>query len=158
MKNITGATGLVVLGLVLIPGLAAFGCSSGDDKPKSAAAETTVQDGQIAVVETDMTIGLNSASTKSGKVVFTIKNAGPSDHNLIVFRTDLGEGKLPLNNAGTAVNEDGPGITHIDETQDMASGVTASPEVKGLAPGKYVLICNLTGHYQSGMYVSFTVT
>jgi len=26
-----------------------------------------------------------------------------------------------------------------------------------LAPGKYVLICNVAGHYQLGMHISFTV-
>jgi len=26
-----------------------------------------------------------------------------------------------------------------------------------LAPSKYVLICNLAGHYAQGMYVGFTV-
>jgi len=27
----------------------------------------------------------------------------------------------------------------------------------GLKPGKYVLICNVPGHYQAGMRVGFTV-
>ena len=46
-------------------------------------------------------------------------------------------------------------IGRIDES-DLGAGEAASATFD-LAPGKYVLICNLADHYEGGMYASFEV-
>ncbi len=59
------------------------------------------------------------------------------------------------------------GWSQVDESQSgMAIGSIAKSElgpgksasgIFDLAPGKYVLICNLWGHYKDGMYTAFEV-
>ena len=59
------------------------------------------------------------------------------------------------------------GWSQVDESQSgMAIGTIAESElgpgksasgIFDLAPGKYVLFCNLGGHYKNGMYTAFEV-
>jgi uncharacterized cupredoxin-like copper-binding protein len=58
---------------------------------------------------------------------------------------------------GGAVDESGAGVEHIDEIEDIQPNSTQKLEVD-LEAGKYVLICNLPGHYQQGMHVGLTVS
>jgi uncharacterized cupredoxin-like copper-binding protein len=58
---------------------------------------------------------------------------------------------------GTEVNEDGPGIQHIDEKEDIAKDKTETLSAT-LEPGKYVFVCNLPTHYKLGMRAAFTVS
>jgi uncharacterized cupredoxin-like copper-binding protein len=92
----------------------------------------------------------------SGTVSFRILNQGPTTHQLIVVRTDLDPDKLPLQRDGLTVNEDAPGIDLLDEVGglDIDDRQTLVLE---LAPGHYVLYCNLEGHYLGGMHASLTV-
>jgi len=62
-----------------------------------------------------------------------------------------------LTSDGNAVNEDGAGVTHIDEKEDIAKGATTTLSVT-LEPGKYVFVCNLPTHYKLGMRAGFTVS
>ena len=86
-----------------------------------------------------------------------MRNDGPSTHEFVVFKTDLAEDDLPTTkeNGAVIVDEDGGGLTLIDEVEDIASGDSQDLTVK-LDAGKYVLICNLPTHYQLGMHASFT--
>ena len=64
---------------------------------------------------------------------------------------------MPLTAEGV-VDENGQGITHIDEVE-VESGQAADLEVN-LEKGNYVLLCNIDldqMHYQHGMHVSFVV-
>ena len=54
------------------------------------------------------------------------------------------------------VDEEASG-TVIGKIDEMSSGESASATFD-LSPGKYVLICNISGHYKSGMYTAFEVT
>jgi uncharacterized cupredoxin-like copper-binding protein len=45
----------------------------------------------------------------------------------------------------------------IDEVEDIAPGTSATLNLN-LDPGAYAVICNLPGHYASGMHAAFTVT
>jgi uncharacterized cupredoxin-like copper-binding protein len=112
---------------------------------------------EVNVTEKDFAIGLDNSSVSSGKVEFKIKNQGPSTHQIVVFKTDLAADKLPLNTAGTEVNETASGLTSVGKQGDIASGDSKTLEIDNLAPGKYVLICNVAGHYQLGMHTSLTV-
>jgi len=98
-------------------------------------------------------------SVSSGKVTFHVTNAATDQkHEFVIFKTDLPIDQLPLTPDGN-VDEEGAGVTHIDEIGDMDPGVTQDLTVD-LAPGNYVLICNLTTnamHYMQGMRVAFTV-
>jgi uncharacterized cupredoxin-like copper-binding protein len=115
---------------------------------------------KVKTTEKDFSISLDKPSGKAGEITFSVKNDGPSVHEFVVFQTDLAPDKLPLTkdeNGIDIVDEEGAGVTHIDEIEDIAVGSTQELKVT-LAAGKYVLICNLPAHYQQGMHTAFTVS
>jgi uncharacterized cupredoxin-like copper-binding protein len=114
---------------------------------------------KIDVALTTYKIVMSADSAKSGDIVFHVHNdATDLLHEFVIFKTDLPADQLPLNSEG-AVDEEGAGITHIDEVE-VEMGQSADLAVN-LEPGNYVLICNINDnnemHYQHGMYVPFTV-
>jgi uncharacterized cupredoxin-like copper-binding protein len=104
----------------------------------------------------DFKVREDAAVVAAGTVSFRILNQGPTSHELIVVRTDLAPDKLPLQRDGLTVDEEAPGIDFLDEVDglDIDDRQTL---VLDLAPGDYVLYCNLEGHYLGGMYASLTV-
>jgi len=96
------------------------------------------------------------SNIQAGQVTFHVTNSDSSDtHEFVIFKTDLPAGQLPLDSTGN-VDEAAPSMTHIDEIPDIAPGEVKDLTVT-LQPGKYAAICNVPGHYQAGMYTSFTV-
>jgi uncharacterized cupredoxin-like copper-binding protein len=80
-------------------------------------------------------------------------------HEFVVFRTDLAEDALPTTTDDKdqlIVDEEGAGVEHVDEVEDVQVGSDQDFEVN-LTPGKYVVICNLPQHYDSGMHAALTV-
>jgi uncharacterized cupredoxin-like copper-binding protein len=112
--------------------------------------------GGVGVTEVDYSITVDEESAPAGDVSFDIQNDAGQTHEFVVFKTDLAPDQLPLNEDGD-VDEEGTGVTHIDEVEDIAGGSSENLTVK-LDAGKYVLICNLPGHYKLGMHTGFTVT
>jgi hypothetical protein len=104
----------------------------------------------------DFKVRQDAAVVPSGTVSFRILNQGPTTHQLIVVRTDLDPDKLPLQRDGLTVNEDAPGIDLLDEVGGLDIDDRQSLVLE-LAPGHYVLYCNLEGHYLGGMHASLTV-
>lgn len=89
-------------------------------------------------------------SVAAGKVTFSAKNVGKIGHELLVIKTNVAPGKLPVKNA--QASEKGK-VGLVKELEPGTSGkVTLT-----LAKGKYVLLCNLPAHYQAGQYSGFTV-
>ena len=109
----------------------------------------------VVATEKDFAIGLDAKSSSSGETTFNVHNDGPSTHEFVVFKTDLAQDALPVGDDGN-VDEEGEGVTHIDEIEDIGNGCDASLTVD-LDPGNYVLICNLPGHYAAGMHAEFTI-
>ena len=144
--------------MALAVALAATGCSNDTGGGSETATETTgapSDTGAVNVTEKDFAIGLDESTASSGPVDFEITNEGPSVHEFVVFQTDLAPDALPLNKDGD-VDEEGKGVKHIDEVEDIAAGSTESLNVS-LTTGNYVVICNLPGHYKLGMHAPLTV-
>ncbi len=114
----------------------------------AAAASTTVQ-----VTEREFSVTLGAAEAPAGEVKFEIANAGAVPHNIYVIKTDLAADALPT--AGGLVDE-GKVELVAKTSADIAPNGSATVTAK-LAPGKYVLICNVVGHYQLGMHAAFVV-
>ncbi len=114
---------------------------------------------KVDVTLATYSLKISTNSVSAGKVTFHVTNtATDQKHEFVIFKTDLPEDQLPLTADGN-VDEEGPGVTHIDEIPDMDPGTTKDLTVD-LAPGNYVLICNMTVnamHYARGMHVAFTV-
>lgn len=147
---------LAALGLVILSA-----CGSGNpsrlagsaDTPSSAASQAPRT---VHVAEQDFALAPDS-TTLAGPATVAVNNAGPSNHELLAFRTDLAENALPLGPDGRVI-EDGPGVTKVLDTEtDLTPGTHRTLKAP-LPPGRYVLICNLQNHYQLGMHVVITVT
>ena len=100
---------------------------------------------------------LGATSGAAGPVTFDVSNGGTTVHEFVVLRTDLAPDKLPLTEDGTEVDEEGAGITAVDEVENVAVGAT-TPLTVDLPAGHYVVLCNLPAHYPSGMRAEFTTS
>lgn len=107
-------------------------------------------------------------TVRAGRVTFDTVNAGRAEHELLVVRTDLAPEKLPMGLEGPAVKLAGDvvlGVPHSHSVHDNARAAVrhvkpglSRRETIVLAPGRYVLLCSLPGHYESGQRAGLTVT
>ena len=104
----------------------------------------------------DFKVREDAAVVPAGTVSFRIRNQGPTTHEVNVVRTDRAPGKLPLQRDGLTVNEDAPGMEFLDDAEGLDIDDRQTLVLR-LAPGHYVLYCNLEGHYLGGMYAALTV-
>jgi uncharacterized cupredoxin-like copper-binding protein len=145
MDRLIKRTTMVVAAVALAGGVA---CSSSSSSSSSGSSA-----GGVSATEKDFSITLSSSTGTAGPVTFNISNEGPSTHEFVVIKTDDAPDALPVKN-GT-VDEDG--LTIVDENEDIAPGTTAELPVD-LEAGSYVIICNVSGHYEAGMHAGFTVS
>ena len=149
-----------------ISALALVGACSGSSGGATASPSTAGVASTVDVKLQEFAILPDVASVPAGKVTFLVGNTGPDDvHELVVLRTDLAADALPVDKDGK-VTEDVDGVTNVGEVGDIEVGGTATLDVD-LAPGKYVLVCNilqtepdgsLEAHYKVGMRTPFEVT
>jgi uncharacterized cupredoxin-like copper-binding protein len=129
----------MILGLVFVT------ASCGDD-----------DEGGVSATLADFSITLDPNSAPAGEVTFDVTNDAEQTHEFVVFQTDLAADQLPTDENGD-VDEEGEGVTLVDEIEDIEGGSSESLSVN-LDAGSYVLICNLPGHYQQGMHTSFSAS
>jgi uncharacterized cupredoxin-like copper-binding protein len=150
---------------LMVLGLVALSCSKSEDAASTPSASTPsnacgsiapAASGGVAATLHDFAIALGTSTGAAGSTTFNIVNLGPSVHELVVFKTDLALDKLPLDAEGTAVDEEGAGITHIDEVEDVVA-CTSQALTMDLEAGNYAVLCNITSHYGLGMRATFTV-
>jgi uncharacterized cupredoxin-like copper-binding protein len=118
--------------------------------------EPTPRGTPVNVLLDDFKVRRDAAVVPAGTVSFRILNQGPTSHELIVVRTKRDPGKLPLQGDGLTVNEEAPGIEFLDEAEGLDIDDRQTMALR-LAPGHYVMYCNLEGHYLGGMYAALTV-
>jgi uncharacterized cupredoxin-like copper-binding protein len=147
------------LPLALVAMLGACGKSASPKATGSSSPPTgTTAPGSLTVTEHEFAISLSAASVAAGALAVTAHNTGTIPHEMVAFRTDLAETALPQVADGSKVDEEGAGITHVDpEAEDVMPGTDKVANLT-LTPGRYVFICNLPGHYKSGMHAVLTVT
>ena len=121
-----------------------------------ACAETVAafQPGEVQLVVemTDYKVITNVATVPAGETKIGVRNRGSQPHDLVVLRTDLAPDKLPYDSGRARADE--PGF--VVRTKELRAGGTAAVTAT-LAPGQYVLICNVAGHYGLGMRTSLRV-
>jgi uncharacterized cupredoxin-like copper-binding protein len=155
----------IVLATALPVGLAACG-----DEESTAPATTTTMATDTVTTGTTMSTAPATAGTTpvvlggesefvitipkslpAGARTFDVRNEGAMPHELVILRTDVKAADLPVE--GAVATETG----RVAGTADIPSGGTATLEAD-LAPGHYVVLCNVPGHYQGGMYADLTMT
>jgi uncharacterized cupredoxin-like copper-binding protein len=136
---------LIALAIFAIALLAISGCSSG--QPARAPGK------EIRVAERDFKIALARKRVPAGDYTLVVHNKGPDSHELIVVKARSPQ--LPLRLEGMTVDE--------DSLESSIPGLL-EPEAPGthnlkvhLTPGRYELICNMSGHYFGGMRAQLVV-
>ncbi|MBJ7348846.1 MAG: hypothetical protein JHC87_09790 [Thermoleophilaceae bacterium] len=146
---------MVAITAFVIAAFAAAGC--GDDDADEATTEptpVTAASGNIAVSMAEFSVTPTPASGTAGEVNFDVTNDGKLKHEFIVAQTELAPDALPVDDKGD-VDEEGEGLKVIGEIPDVPVGETVSKKFD-MPAGKYVLFCNIEGHYKGGQTVGFT--
>lgn len=129
---------------------------------KEVALEHKIVAETIQVELKEWMISLDKNEVKSGVVTFQVTNRGVENHEFVVIKTDRQDDSLPT--VGGKVDEALAGEL-IGEIEDFAPQGAFQASFT-LAPGQYVLLCNivekepgggLESHYHQGMHHSFKV-
>lgn len=130
----TAITGLALVAVLSAAAAGAWAHSNG--------SKTTVQ-----IVEKEMSIVMSRTTVHAGKVELRVRNGGSVDHELVVLRGSV----LPKVSSYRASE-----TRKLVEVEELTPGKARTLMVT-LAPGTYLLICNLAGHYQLGMHATLKV-
>jgi uncharacterized cupredoxin-like copper-binding protein len=126
--------------------------------PTATASATTGAGGEggsttVDATLTEFKIALDKDSASAGEVEFKADNKGAIQHELVVIKSDLAPDKLPVGSAGTV---DESKVDVVGKIDPFDAGKTETKSLD-LEAGKYVLICDIAGHYAGGMHAAFTV-
>jgi uncharacterized cupredoxin-like copper-binding protein len=101
-------------------------------------------------------MALSSNTVKAGPVTFVVRNnATDQTHEFVVAQTDLPADQIPIDPDTHLIDEEK--FTVLGEVEDLGSGALKRLTLD-LKSGRYLLLCNLASHYQSGMHAELTVT
>jgi uncharacterized cupredoxin-like copper-binding protein len=162
---------LVLLGVAVLPfSVAACGDDEGDTAAKGKVVKVELgESGSTSFVKPDQT------TVEAGTVTFAVTNVGELYHEFIVYSNldGVGPGDLPINteeDEADLVEENivgeaayaTPPIVPSDREPGAADhrirgGGWGAELTVDLEAGKYILLCNLSGHYtQAKQYAAFT--
>ncbi len=118
----------------------------------SAAPAETGETPSFFVEMSDYKLVLDHATVTGPHIVIGIRNHAAMVHELKVIKTDVAADQLPIDGAAAKAKEDGK----VGELLNIPGGASRRL-VAELPAGRYVLICNVAGHYQLGMRVALEV-
>ena len=118
----------------------------------AAGPKADVSSAQMVVELTDYKVASNVATLKSGKAKIGVRNISGQLHEVILIKTDTAADKLPVDGGTSKAKED----VKVASAMNIGAGGVVAMDVD-LAPGNYLLICNVAGHYQLGMRSAFKV-
>lgn len=91
---------------------------------------------------------------KAGAIRFLVTNTGPVSHELLLVRVP--KTGLPMRADGITIDEDALGSNIVGVLEPAGPGRRRGLRAR-LETGRYVLLCNMAGHYMSGMTSPLTV-
>jgi uncharacterized cupredoxin-like copper-binding protein len=122
--------------------------SSSPDRASVRASGTSVR-----ITERDFSIsGPKQVTSRAVRLV--VRNNGPDAHELIIVRADGAH--LPLRSDGLTVDEAALQTRTVATLEPGSAGKVRQLRLQ-LAPGRYVLFCNMAGHYLGGMHAELVV-
>lgn len=143
--------------------LAACGDDSTSDtgattEPATTETQTSTGGGATAltIVMTDYEFTPKNATAAAGSVTLTAPNNGAAPHELVLIRTALSVDKLPTASNGDVDEDAFPANSLPGEIGETEPGQTGTLTVD-LPAGRYVMLCNVSGHYQKGMVGNLVV-
>ncbi len=105
--------------------------------------------GEMVGITTDRT------EVPAGEVTFVVANTSKDIVHEMIVAPAKPPKPLPYDKADEAVQEEA--TTHLGEVSELDPGASGALKLT-LKPGKYVLYCNVPGHYMLGMWTELTVT
>ena len=116
--------------------------------PPASSAPAAAVGGTVAVQLGEMFVRPSVTQVRAGRITFRVTNTGKLIHEMIVA-------KAPVTLA--------PGAARASERNSVGEVAELTPGTSGatkisLKPGKYILFCNVPGHYAAGQKAPFTVT
>lgn len=114
--------------------------------PAAAASDRGLA--RLKIAERDFRIKAPK-QVRAGEVELVVHNKGPDAHELIVVR--VGPHELPLRSDGLTVDEEALDKREVAILEPDGPGTTRKIRVD-LAQGRYILFCNMSGHYLGGMH------
>jgi uncharacterized cupredoxin-like copper-binding protein len=133
--------GVVIL-VAALALLAVVGC--GADPPDAPTISTLA----------DFSIKLTSTPVHAGTNQFIIRNKGGEEHELVGFKIDQPVADLALTPDGD-LDEDV--LTKVSDGDNLPPRTNSKRAVELTAPGTYLFVCNLPGHFRRGMYTTATL-
>jgi len=128
------------------------------DKGASMPMGTGMTYGMMGANMSMATMGIKALPAKApaGVITFHVTNSSKDTiHEMIVMYLADPTKPLPYIDAEQRVDEDKAGDK--GEVSELDPGTAGSLTV-ALKPGRYLLICNVPGHFASGMWTEFEVT
>ena len=109
----------------------------------------------INVSMSEFALNISPTTVSSGEVVFKVSNSGMLGHDFLLVSTAESPESLPYNEENAQIIEEQ--VTVVSSIRELQKGETAEITAN-LSPGKYMLICNIAGHFSSGMHLIIDVT
>ncbi|HCV00664.1 MAG TPA: hypothetical protein DGL25_05630 [Dehalococcoidia bacterium] len=89
----------------------------------------------------------------SGNLRFELSNSDGVLHNFVIVRTELEGTELPMTRGQVDLAASGELVGRV---QTVRPGITRG-QTFHMPPGRYILFCNIAGHYEGGMYYTLRV-
>jgi len=147
--------GLIALVMAIVVVIGVLTHPSSHARTTAAPAAPVAPSATVSAVLSEWHIGLDQTTLQTGHYTFNIDNTGTIEHELIAFKLSSPSQTIPLDKAGD-VNEDA--LTSATDGENLVPGGTQTRTVDLTAPGAYIFMCNIAGHYHNGMHVIVTVT
>jgi uncharacterized cupredoxin-like copper-binding protein len=127
-------------------GALAVGCDDSARGPRPTASIVPVAEGDFHITA--------PSSVRAGGYTFRVHNEGPTHHEFIIVGTRTGV--LPLRPDGLTVDEESIERLEPGSLVPGAPGAVRNLTVL-LKPGRYILFCNMEGHFMAGMHAELVV-
>jgi uncharacterized cupredoxin-like copper-binding protein len=152
IHGLIGAVSVAIVGVLLA------GCGGSDETTESQAAGGASGGKSLEIKMGDYYFDPKDGTAEAGQTTIEAPNEGDVEHELVVFKSNKNPADLPTEaNGGVDEEKLDKEAEEAGEIADVEAGDTKSEEFN-LTPGKYVIFCNLPGHYAQGMYGTLTVT
>lgn len=113
----------------------------------ASAADTASSGSTVSVALVEWKFLPAQITVRAGRVTFVVRNDGTMDHEFLVLHSDRHHHSLKVQ-GGKAVE-----TGRLGEIPKIPSGTSKRITLK-VPPGRYVMLCNMLGHYQAGQYAS----
>jgi uncharacterized cupredoxin-like copper-binding protein len=116
----------------------------------TASAADTASGRVVSVALIEWKLVPGQVTVPAGRVSFVVRNDGTMAHEFLVLRSDRHHHSLKVK-GGRAVE-----TGRLGEIPQIPSGTSKRITLK-VSPGRYIMLCNLLGHYQAGQYAALRV-